>query len=108
MQSRAVGKWKLVGWRMGRKTVRRAVEWKSVELRMGHKPAERWMQGAVRSGPASRLTAAGNILIVFGSTLIGPRDSLAKPEDFGRGRKREQQKTIQTMDIRVSGSKSYT
>ena len=72
------------------------------------------MQFVVRSGPASRPTAAGstpiaagNMLIDSGSTLIGPRDSFAKPEDFGRGRKREQQKTIQTMGIRVRGSKLY-
>ena len=43
------------------------------------------MQFAVRSKPASRPTvvgstptAAGNALIDSGSTLIGPRDSLAK------------------------------
>ena len=64
------------------------------------------MQFAVRSGPASRLTAAGDMLIDSGSTLIGPRDSLAKPEGFERGRKQEQQKTIQTVGIRVSESKS--
>jgi hypothetical protein len=48
----------------------------------------------VRSEPASRPTAAGDTLIAAGNTpidsgniLIGPRDSLAKSEDFGRGRK---------------------
>ena len=114
MQGRAVGKWKLVGRWMGQKTVRRGMEWKSVRLRMGQNPGERRMQFVVRSGPASRPTAvgstpiaAGNMLIDSGSTLIGPRDSLAKLEDFGRGRKREQQKTIQTMGIRVRGSKLY-
>ena len=81
---------------------------------MGQKPAERWMQFVVRSGPASRPTAAGstpiaadNTLIDSGSKLIGPRDSLAKFEDFGQGKKREQLKTIQPMSIRVSVSKSY-
>ena len=109
MQGKAVAKWR---W-MGQKTVRWGVEWKSVGLRMGQKLAERWMQFAVRSGPASRPTAVGstpiaadNTLIDFGSTLIGPRDSLAEFEDCGRGKKREQQKTIQPMGIRVSGSKS--
>ena len=71
------------------------------------KPEERWMQLVVKSGPESRPTVAGNTLSDSGSTLIGPWDSLAKLEDFGQGRKREQQKTIQPMGIRVSGSKSY-
>ena len=77
-------------------------------------PEERWMPLAVRSGPASRPTAvgnmpiaAGNMPIDSGNTLIDPWDPLAKSEDFGRGRKREQQKTIQTMGVRVNGSKSY-
>ena len=65
------------------------------------------MQFAARSGPGSRPTVAGNMLIDSGSTLIDPLDSLAKPEDFGRGRKQEQRKTTQPMGIRVSGSKSY-
>ena len=114
MQGRAVGKWQLVGPWMGRRTVRWGVEWKSVGLRMGQEPAEQWMQFAVRSGQASRPTAVGstpfaadNTLIDSGSRLIGLRGSLAKFEDFGRGRKQEQQQTIQPMGICVSGSKSH-
>ena len=63
-------------------------------LRTGRKPEERWIRVVVRSGPASRPTVAGNTQIVAGNTqidsgntLIGPRDSLAKSEDFGQGRK---------------------
>jgi hypothetical protein len=51
------------------------------------------MRVAVKSGPASRPTAAGNVLIAAGNTLIdsgniliGPRDSLARSEEFGPGR----------------------
>ena len=97
----AAGKWKLVGRWIGQMTGRWGLEW-TWGLRMGQKPEERWMQFAVRPGPASRPTAvgstpiaAGNMLIDSGSTLIGPWDSLAKPEDFGREGKREQQRTIQ-------------
>ena len=74
--------------------MRRWVEWTSVRLRMGRKPVERRMRFAVRSGPVSRPTAAGNTLIAAGNTpidsgntLIAPRDSLAKSGDFGQGRK---------------------
>ena len=77
---------------------------------MRQEPAEQWTQSAVRSGLASRQTAVGsmpivadNTLIDSGSTPIGPRDSLAKFEDFRRGKKREQQKIIQPIGIRVSG-----
>ena len=83
MQGMAAEKWKLVGRWMGQKSVGWGMEWKSVGLRMGQKPGERWMQFVVRSELASRPTAAGNMLIDFGSTLIGPWDLLAKPEDFG-------------------------
>ena len=71
---------------------------------VGWKFVEHWMRFAVRSGPKSRPTVAGNTLIAAGNTQIGsgnimtaPRDSLANSEYFERGRKREQQKTNQPM-----------
>lgn len=61
---------------------------------MQRSPGRRWMRVAVRSGRASRPIVVGSTLIAVGNTPIdsgnipiGPRDSLARSDCFGRGRK---------------------